>query len=255
MTTFDFGYSWGWTHGHLVPFALFAIVAALAVWRGWSRWLQVLPALAAIWALAGFLIVQFVLDANRVPVLPTSAFLQSGSGDVLDVGAGSGRSALMVLTSRPGARVTALDIYSGYWGIDDNTPERIRANASVAGVSDRLEVRVGDMRAMPLADAAYDAALSAFALDHLDREGITRALAEVARVLRPGGEFLLININADGWLKVAYPFPHGHGGYFTRASNADRWRSALAAANFELIEEGMRPATVYFLARKPRGAR
>lgn len=190
--TYDFGYTWVWTHGHLVPFAVFAVFIAVSVWRRWPRWLTALGGVLALWALAGFAITQVVLRANQPMGLPTASFLRSGAGRVLDLGAGSGRSSLMVLQSRPGAHVTAVDIYSGYFGIDDNTPARLMANARVAGVADRIDVTTADIRSMPFPDASYDAAVSAFVIDHLNREGVTRSLAEVARVLKPGGLAALV---------------------------------------------------------------
>lgn len=251
MTSYDFGYNWGWTHGHLLPMAIFAVIAALSLWRRWPRWVAAIAGVGALWALGGFLIVQFVLLANTPVGLPTEAFLTSGPAKVVDLGAGSGRSTLMVLLARPQAHVTALDLYSGYFGIDDNTPERIRANARVAGAEDRLDVRVGDMRELPFADATFDAAVSVASIDHLNNDGVAMALAEAARVVRPGGEFLLVVINIDWWVKFAYPLPHGHGGYFTREQHVERWRTALEAAGFEIAEQGTRPATLYFVSRRP----
>lgn len=250
MNGYDFGYSLEWTHAHLVPAIFFAVVAGVVIWRGWPRWITAIAGVISLWAFAGFLIVQFVLKANSPVDLPTEAFLRSGTGRVVDLGAGSGRSTLMVLLARPGAHVTALDLYSGYFGIDDNTPERIRANARVAGVDDRLDVRTGDMRELPFETATFDAAVSVASIDHLNNEGVQRAMAEAARVVRPGGQFLLVVINIDGWVKVAYPLPHGHGGYFTREQHAERWRTALETAGFEVEEQGTRPATLYFLARR-----
>jgi SAM-dependent methyltransferase len=248
MSDYDFGYMWAWTHGHLVPFALFGTAALFAAWRGWRRWIVLVPAALALWGLTGFLIVQFVMRANMPMDLPTEAFLRSGSGEVLDVGAGSGRSTVMVLLARPEARVTALDIYSGHFGIDDNTPDRLLSNARAAGAQERTAVVTGDMRDMPLADQRFDAAVSAFAIDHLNREGVDRALAEVARVLRPGGEFLLMVINVDGWVRTAYPLMHH--GYFSHSDGAATWREQLERAGFEVVEQGTRPAELYLLARK-----
>ncbi len=94
MTSFDFGYTWVWTHGHLVPLVAFSALVALAVWRKWSRWLAGAFAALALWAAAGFVITQHVLGANRPLDLPTASFLQAGTGRVLDLGAGSGRSTL-----------------------------------------------------------------------------------------------------------------------------------------------------------------
>lgn len=250
MTSYDFGYTWIWTHGHLVPAGAFAAAAGLAAWRRWPRWLTAVLAVLALWALGGFIVTQAVFRANSPLELPTGSFLRAGGGRVLDLGAGSGRSTIMVLTARPAARVTAVDIYDGYFGIDDNTPDRIRANARVAGVADRLEVRTADIRSLPFDSASYDAAVSAFVIDHLNREGIARSLSEVMRVLRPGGEFLLIVLNVDGWVKLAYPFPHGHG-YFSESAGADRWRAAVEKAGLRVVEHGTRPAMLYVLARRP----
>jgi SAM-dependent methyltransferase len=248
MSPYDFGYSLGWTHGHLVPASLFAALTALALWRRWPRLLTMLFGIATTWALAGFLVVQVVFGANRPMTLPTDAFLTSGKGEVIDLGAGSGRSTLMVLLARPQATVTALDIYQGYFGIEQNTPDRIRANARAGGVDDRLRVEVGDMRQIPLGDDTFDAAVSAFAIDHLNREGVARALSEAHRVLRPGGEFLFIVLHVDVWVKLAYPLPHGHG-YFSGAPPEAHWRRALEGAGFEVTEVGTRPAMLYLLCR------
>jgi SAM-dependent methyltransferase len=247
---YDFGYSWPWTRGHLLVLVLFALIALVA-WRcRWRRWTTILPVVLAAWALAGSFIVHHVIRFNRPQELPTTQFFTGGSGRVLDVGAGSGRSTVMVLLARPAARVTALDIYSGYFGIVDNTPDRLRANARVAGAEDRVTVQVGDMRDMPLPSGSFDAAVSVAAIDHLNAEGVRKALSEIARVLRDEGEFLFITLNVDGWVRFAFPLPPGHGGYFTIAQNAERWRARLDAAGFEVVEQGTRPTTLYFLARK-----
>jgi ubiquinone/menaquinone biosynthesis C-methylase UbiE len=247
MTGYDFGYSPLWTHGHLMPFALAASFMLLAVWRRWPAWVRIAAGLAALWALAGFAVVQFVLQANRPVSLPTEAFLPAG-GEVLDVGAGSGRSTVMVLLARPAARVTALDIYQGYFGIDDNTPDRLRRNAAVAGAEDRVEVVTADMRRMPFGDRRFDGAVSVASIDHLNPEMIQQALAEVARVLKDNGEFLLVVINVDGWVRLAYPFAHH--GYFAHSPSDQVWRSRLEKAHFEIVEQGTRPALLYLLARK-----
>ena len=101
MTRYDFGYTMAWTHAHLVPFAVAAVLTIVALRRRWPRWLAFGGALVALWALAGFLFFQVIMKANSPVDLPTDAFLTSGSGDVLDAGAGSGRSTVMVLPLTP----------------------------------------------------------------------------------------------------------------------------------------------------------
>ena len=246
---YDFGYGWLWNYGHLIAVVPCGVLALLA-WRlGWPRWISVISVALAAWGVAGLLIVQLVIRTNLPLELPTEQFLAGGSGEVLDAGAGSGRSSLMVLRARPESRVLALDLYDGYYGIQDNKPQRLMANAARAGVQDRIEARVGDMREMPLGDASLDAAVSAYAIDHLNREGIERSIAEVQRVLRPNGQFLLMVINPDAWIRIAYPF-FVHHGYFGARTGPERWRSYLTKAGFEVVEQGTAPATLYFLARK-----
>lgn len=247
---YDFGYTWWLTRGHALLFLGVAAIALVA-WRlGWPRWFIGLAALGAAWAVAGALIVHGPLEISRPLTTPTPRFLAGGSGHVIDLGAGSGRAGIGLLVARPQARVTALDLYSGYYGITDNTPERLLANAAVAGVRDRIDVRTGDMTRLPFADASFDGAISSFAIDHLSRAGRGEALREAARVLRPGGELLLVIVNIDGWIRVALPAIPGHG-YFGRQPTGELWRGALRDAGFAVVEEGTAPGLTYYLARTP----
>ena len=246
---YDFGYGWAWNYGHLIAVVSFGALTVLAWRRLWPRWVGVLSVALAVWGVAGFVIVQMVIRVNLPLELPTERFLADGPVQVLDAGAGSGRSSLMVLLARPDSRVLALDLYSGYYGIADNKPERLFANAARAGVEDRIEARVGDMRAMPLDDDSLDAAVSAYAIDHLNQEGVRRSLAEIQRVLRPNGQFLLMVINPDVWIRTAYPF-FVHHGYFGPRTDPQRWHSDLTSAGFEIVEQGTTPGTLYLLARK-----
>ena len=248
---YDFGYGWQWNYGHVVPLVLFGALAAIGARLRWSRWIVGVAAFIAAWAAVGLFITQFVVRMNLPLELPTERFLASDSGTVLDAGAGSGRSSLMVLLERPASRVLALDVYAGYFGIDDNTPNRLLANAAKAGVEDRIEVKVGDVREMPLDDDSLDAAVSAYVIDHLNEEGVERSLSEIRRVLRPDGEFLLMVIRPDLWIRVAYPMFAEHG-YFGSDHSA-RWRGHLEDAGFAIVEEGTLPGTLYLVARKPGG--
>jgi SAM-dependent methyltransferase len=203
-------------------------------------------ALVVVWGIVGLLITHALFRIN-LPVPPlTERFASSGSGRFVDIGAGSGRATIGLLLARPRAHVTAVDIYKGYYGIDDNRPERLIRNASIAGTADRLSVVVGDARALPLETGAFDGVISVAAIDHLPRAGIPKALAEAARVLKPQGEFLLAVVNVDWWARVASPHALGH---HPRA-DPGRWRTLLESAGFSIIEQGTQPAVLYFLCRK-----
>lgn len=253
----DFAYPWMLTRGHLVVLALSAAGIALAVGRRWPRWSQLLFAVAGLWALSAFAVVRFVLQFDDVPALPTAAFTVPGSGRVLDVGAGSGRTTIMVLRERPGTTVVALDSFAasyvehfgaaGGQAVADLGRERLLSNARAAGVGDRVSVQVGDMRELPFPPASFDAVVSAYAMDHLRSEGADKAVSEAARVLRPGGAFLLEIVHPDAWMAFAYGPMFFH--HFR--PRPERWIARLRGAGLTVLEQGTRPGTLYFLARKP----
>ncbi len=250
---YDFGYAWPWTWGHLIAAGFFGAIA-LVLWRlGRPRWLAALFSAVTAWALSGAFLLHVVMRFSLPLTLPTQAFLGTHTGRVLDLGAGSGRATLMVLLERPRSTVVALDIFSDQYGITGNTPERLRANVAAAGAADRLEVQAADMRQMPFPDASFDGAVSAYAIDHLNRDGISRALAETRRVLKPGGDFLLLVLNPDVWIRVALPMFHEHG-YFGRQPPAGVWRERLVTGGFDVVEVGTTPGTLYLLGRTPAGA-
>ena len=65
-----------------------------------------------------------------------------------------------------------------------NVVRAITRTPQNAGLPAQVEVVEGDMRAIPLEDASFDAAVAGFAISHVDAP--ERALAEMGRVVRPG---------------------------------------------------------------------
>jgi ubiquinone/menaquinone biosynthesis C-methylase UbiE len=244
-------------YGHLVAAAVTLAVFGLGWIRKWNKALLTVLGLVTFWALAAFVMVRFGFDMNGRATLPTEAFLRPGTGKVLDMGAGTGRSTLMVLEARPQSTVVALDSfgesYVEHFGapkgetVLDEGRERLRDNLRAAGVDGRCTIQPGDMREMPLEAGTFDAIVSAYAIDHLNREGIGKALNEANRVLKPRGEFLLMVIAKDFWLNFTFGPMLMH----SRMVAADFWERSLRGAGFEIVERGMRPATKYILARKP----
>ncbi len=169
---YDFGYPWSITWIHVIPLVLGLAAAALGVRLGWRRWVVGLSCVIGIWGIVGLILTHTMMGGLNAPQrLPSDQFMASGRGRVLDVGAGSGRALIGLLLARPQATGTALDIYSGFFGITDNTPERMMRNARIAGVADRADTVTADATRMPLPDASYDAAISSYAIDHMGREG------------------------------------------------------------------------------------
>jgi SAM-dependent methyltransferase len=104
-------------------------------------------------------------------------------GRVLDLACGTGRVAVP-LAGR-GFDVAGLDISR-------------RALEVARERGPELDLRRGDLRELPWADGSFDAVINlwtAFAY-YPTQEEDERALAEIARVLRPGGVFLIDTVNA-----------------------------------------------------------
>jgi ubiquinone/menaquinone biosynthesis C-methylase UbiE len=100
---------------------------------------------------------------------------------VLDVGTGAGATALAFAAR--GARVVALDL----------TPAMLdtaRAQAEERGLTN-LETRLGDAANLPFPDASFEVVTCRVCAHHFGRA--RQAVAEMARVLRPGGQLLLID--------------------------------------------------------------
>jgi SAM-dependent methyltransferase len=246
----DFGYPWWLRYGHLAVFGVFAAGLFLGYARRWSKWLMIVLGALALWSATAFLLIHFGLDINGRASLPTQNFLRSGTGRVLDLGAGTGRSAIMVLAARPQATLVASDLFGDsferHFGPGESPQQRLLRNLKAAGVDQRASIVLADMRKLPFEAGSFDAIISSYAVDHLNREGIDQALGEAARVLKPGGDFLLVLVANDRWVKFAFGPLLSHGG--TRGSAW--WGARVKEAGFQVVEEGTSPATLYFLLRR-----
>ena len=155
-----------------------------------------------------------------------------------------------MLAARPRATLVASDLFGDsfdqHFGKGETPQDRLLANLKVAGVADRATIATADMRKLPFEAGSFDAIVSAYAVDHLNREGIRQALAEAARVVKPGGDFLLILVSNDGWGKLAFGPVLAHGGTRGKAW----WTGGLRDAGFQVVEDGTSPVTLYLLARR-----
>jgi SAM-dependent methyltransferase len=245
----DFGYPWWLSYGHLVLAAPAILLLILGRARKWSKWAMLPIGAVAIWSTAAFVIVRFVINPNAAPALPTQSFLRAGTGRVLDMGAGTGRSSIMVLAARPQATLVALDLFGDsfehHFGRSEDPRQRLFANLSAAGVEQRATIASGDMRKLPFVAREFDAIVSSYAIDHLNPQGIGEALGEAARVLKPGGEFLLMVVGKEPWLQFSFGPLLMHGG----PRGAGWWAERMQAAGFQVLEQGTRPMTLYLFAR------
>jgi len=110
------------------------------------------------------------------------ARIQPGE-QVLDVGCGTGTLAIEVarLVGRAG-RVA---------GIDPGTEQIARAHAKAARRNVHIEFQVGVIEQLPFPDQTFDVALSTLMMHHLPASLKRQGLAEIARVLKPGGRLVI----------------------------------------------------------------
>ncbi|MUL84930.1 MULTISPECIES: class I SAM-dependent methyltransferase [unclassified Mycolicibacterium] len=116
-----------------------------------------------------------------------------GDETLLDLGCGRGAVLHAAAKRLPGGRAIGIDL----WRADQtgNSAQRTLANAALEGVADRIEIQTGDMTALPLDDNSVDVVVSSLAIHNIpDRAGRAQALAEAARVLRPGGQLAIADI-------------------------------------------------------------
>jgi SAM-dependent methyltransferase len=149
---------------------------------------------------------------------------------VLDLGCGAGRHAFEVY--RRGAHVVALDMNAGELS-EVATMFAAMRSAGEAPAGADARTAVGDATAMPFADGSFDRVIASEVLEHiLDDQ---RAMNELARVLRPGGQAA---VTVPSWLpeRICWALsenyhntPGGHVRIYTRVElEASLKRAGLA---------------------------
>ena len=156
-----------------------------------------------------------------------------GAGDrVLDLGCGGGRHAFEVY--RRGGRVVAFDHDQDELRGVAGMAAAMRAGGEAPPPARAHAVR-GDATAMPFGDGMFDRVIAAEVLEHIRCD--QRALAEIARVTRPGG---LVAVTVPAWLpeRICWRLstdyhntPGGHVRIYTHAELAAKMeRAGLAVA-------------------------
>jgi SAM-dependent methyltransferase len=130
----------------------------------------------------------------RLTRYPIPAFpLPDGDGRaLLDLGCNWGR--WTVAAARAGWHATGIDRAKKSVGAARRVAEQLGLE---------LEYVVGDARELPFDDGSFDAVFSYSVLQHLAKEDMPRVVAEIRRVLRPGGIVWIEMPNARGPLNLA----------------------------------------------------
>jgi SAM-dependent methyltransferase len=153
---------------------------------------------------------------------------------VLDAGAGFGRHAFEI--ARRGGRIVALDYAAD---------EVVGTRATLGGMIDAGEIPAdryvgvlrGDATRLPFADGAFDRVITSEVLEHIPAD--TEAIAELVRVLRPGGSFACTVPNrwpeTINWrLSDEYHAPKAEGGHVRIYSEAEL-KAKLRTAGLQVV--------------------
>jgi ArsR family transcriptional regulator len=147
---------------------------------------------------------------------------------IADLGAGEGL--LSQLLARRARQV---------WCID-NSPRMVEVGAGLAARNGlaNLTYKLGDIEQVPLPAASVDLAILSQALHHAQHP--PRAIAEAARILRPGGQLLILDLKEHTFEKA-------------RELYADIWPGFREATLHGFLEKaGFRQIDVMTVAREPQ---
>ncbi len=142
----------------------------------------------------------------------------------LDVGCGTGRLLAALHGAWPGMKLTGIDLSRPY--LDEAR--------RLIGRTARVKLGEAAAESLPFADASLDLVVSSFLLHELPKEIRAKAIAEMARVVKPGGLVVIVDSLQKGdrpeWNGLLDLFPHYfHEPYYaeyTEGSLEDWFRTA-----------------------------
>ena len=114
-------------------------------------------------------------------------FAPLGSPRIADIGCGKGRFARALAAEIPGARLVCSDVSLNM----------------LAHVGPPLHACAASMTALPFGGGLFDAAYATESLEHA--VDIPSAVAQICRIVRPGGRIVIIDKNAEHWGRLKTP--------------------------------------------------
>jgi len=172
------------------------------------------------------------LARSALPLLET--------GDVLDIASGDG--VLAELLAPHAHRYVCVDSSKR---VVAAAAERLRKFRNV-------EVREGDMHALPFAEGEFDLVVLMHALTYADKPA--QAVSEAARVLRPGGRLLLSSLARHEHQSAVQAYGHANLGFADKDLRRFISRTGLELVNAETVTREKRPPhfeVISMIARKP----
>jgi ubiquinone/menaquinone biosynthesis C-methylase UbiE len=118
----------------------------------------------------------------------------SGDEIAIDVGCGRGLMLNGVASKITTGKVYGVDIWSAR-DQSGNNSNAVMKNAELEGTTSKIEVMSSDMRTLPFEDGFFDLVVSSLAIHNLSNSNERKkALFEIARVTKAGGQLALLDL-------------------------------------------------------------
>lgn len=131
------------------------------------------------------------VDGSRFTLIAKLLELK-GNEYVLDVGSGTGRTAVQIAKRLTTGKLVGIDIWDTM-ELGGNSRERAYTNAEIEGVKAKVEFEFGNVLEIPLDNNVFDVVTCSSVLNNLPGEkNRIKALKEIFRVLKPGGKCMLL---------------------------------------------------------------
>jgi SAM-dependent methyltransferase len=166
----------------------------------------------------------FAQDEGQPPFSGLIPYADLQGKDVLEIGSGTGVHARLLAGA--GARLTAIDL-------TPTAVELTKRRLQLAGVD--ADVREADAESLPFADDSFDLVWSWGVIHH--SEHTDRVVAEIARVLRPGGRLALMVYHRSSitfWVNYVAYRGIVRGGLLRESPDklANRWSDGVIARHY-----------------------
>ncbi len=169
-------------------------IAAALLATGWLRAAGVgLAAVAGVPLILGLsMVVYGLIGKQRMRDHMLGLIDWRGDERVLDIG--TGRGLLLIGAAKRlgrGGQATGIDIWRAE-DLTDNSLDRLAENVGAERVENAVTLLTADARKLPFPDASFDVVLSLYCIHNIEgRADQDAALAEIVRVLKPGGRALI----------------------------------------------------------------
>ncbi len=161
---------------------------------------------------------------------------------VLDVACGTGRATVdLAKAVGEAGMVDALDL-------SEDMLAQARTKLEKAGFSSRVNFKHGNARSLPYPDATFDVLYNGYMFDLIPIDGFMPILREFARVIKPGGKLVLVNMSKPGQRKTFYETIYERG-WAIMPCRPVLMSSLLEVAGFTGVSRQYRPSRGLILSR------